>query len=58
MGERTIFSIFVDSQEPYHGAQQNDRTFDEKIAGFLGPRFIQAHKNRMRGLEGVGYIGH
>lgn len=58
MRESAVPATVVDFQESYNGGQQDDRTFDEKIAGPGDPCFVQIEHRDIGRFIGVGDIAH
>ena len=58
MRESAVPATVVDFQESYNGCQQDDRTFDEKIAGPGDPCFVQIEHRDIGRFIGVGDIAH
>ncbi len=51
-------SPVVDAQEPDHGGEEDDRTFDEEIALLLHPASVQVEHDGIGTLVGIRNIGH
>jgi len=56
MREGTVTATIIDFQESYNGCQQDDRTFDKKIAGPGNPCFVQVQHGYIGRFIGVGDI--
>lgn len=58
MRKSAVPATVVDFQKSYNGCQQDDRTFDEKIAGPGDPCFVQIEHRDIGRFIGVGDIAH
>lgn len=58
MGKGAVFPVLIDTEEPYHGSEQDNRRLHEEVTLLLHPGLVQIEHYRIGTLVSIGDVLH
>ena len=58
MGKGAVFPVLIDTEEPYHGGEQDNRRLNKEVALLLHPGLVQIEHYRVGTLVSIGDVLH